>query len=87
MQSQEGWYDLILMDLRMPVMTGYEASVAIRGLAREDAKQIPIIAVSADAFEEDVKRCMDCGMNAHSAKPYNMMELMGLMNRFLHERS
>ncbi len=86
-QSQEGWYDLILMDLRMPVMTGYEASVAIRGLAREDAKQIPIIAVSADAFEEDVKRCMDCGMNAHSAKPYNMMELMGLMNRFLHERS
>lgn len=82
-QSQEGWYDLILMDLRMPVMTGYEAASAIRSLARNDARQIPIIAVSADAFEDDVKKCLDCGMNAHAAKPYDIMELAGLMNRYL----
>ncbi|MDE7311873.1 MAG: response regulator [Eubacterium sp.] len=83
-QSQDGWYDLILMDLRMPVMTGYEAASAIRSLERDDAKRIPIIAVSADAFEDDVKKCLDCGMNAHAAKPYDLMELIGLMNQYLH---
>lgn len=83
-QSKEGWYDIILMDLRMPVMTGYEAAVAIRGLSREDAAKIPIIAVSADAFEDDVEKCLACGMNAHAAKPYDIMELMTLISRNLH---
>lgn len=83
-QSETGWYDIILMDLRMPVMTGYEAAAAIRGLKREDAAKIPIIAVSADAFEDDVEKCIACGMNAHTAKPYNIMELMQLIDRNLH---
>ncbi len=82
-QSKEGWYDIILMDLRMPVMTGYEAAAAIRGLARGDAAKIPIIAVSADAFEDDIEKCLECGMNAHAAKPYDIMELMALMNQYL----
>lgn len=82
-QSQPGWYDMILMDLRMPVMTGYEASLAIRSLLREDAKKIPIIAVSADAFAEDIEKCMACGMNEHAAKPYDLEELMGLLRKYL----
>ena len=81
--SPEGWYDIILMDLRMPVMTGYEAAAAIRGLARSDAAKVPVIAVSADAFEDDIQKCLDCGMNAHAAKPYDIMELMMLMSRYL----
>ncbi len=82
-ESKAGWYHIILMDLRMPEMTGYEAAAAIRRLARDDAASIPIIAVSADAFEDDVKKCLACGMNAHAAKPYDMMELIGLMNQYL----
>lgn len=82
-QSEEGWYDIILMDLRMPEMTGYEAAAAIRGLAREDAKRIPIIAVSADAFKDDIAKCLACGMNAHAAKPYDLDELTELLCRYL----
>lgn len=82
-QSETGWYDVILMDLRMPVMTGYEAAAAIRGLARDDAGKIPIIAVSADAFADDVKKCFACGMNAHTAKPYDLGELIRLMSENL----
>lgn len=83
-QSKEGWYDVILMDLRMPVMTGYEAAVAIRGLARDDARNIPIIAVSADAFADDIQKCLDCGMNAHTAKPYDLAVLISLISENLH---
>ncbi len=82
-QSEDGWYDAVLMDLRMPVMTGYEAAAAIRGLPREDAKTIPIIAVSADAFKEDIEKCLACGMNAHAAKPYDLEELTELLCRYL----
>lgn len=67
--AQPGTFDFILMDLRMPVMNGYEAVTAIRSLEREDAKTIPIIAMSADAYEEDVKKCLACGMQAHVVKP------------------
>ena len=83
-QSEDGWYDVILMDLRMPVMTGYEAATAIRKLDREDAKKIPIIAVSADAFKDDIEKCLACGMNAHAAKPYDLDELTGLLQKYLH---
>ena len=83
-QSQNEWYDIILMDLRMPVMTGYEAAAAIRRLSREDAQNIPIIAVSADAFDDDIQKCLACGMNAHVAKPYDLAELIDLMNQYLH---
>lgn len=81
--SAPGWYDAILMDLRMPVMTGLEAAQAIRALAREDARTIPIIAISADAFQDDIQKCLACGMNAHTAKPLNPGEVLSLLRRYL----
>ena len=82
-QSQKGYYDAVLMDLRMPVMNGYEAATAIRGLDREDARQIPIIAMTADAFAEDVKHCLDCGMNAHISKPIDIKEVARLLKKYM----
>ena len=67
--STEGTYSAILMDVRMPVMTGLEATRAIRALDRPDAKTIPIIALTANAFNEDVQRSLQAGMNAHLTKP------------------
>ena len=67
--SEEGHYDAILMDMRMPVMDGLEATRAIRALDRKDAKLIPIIALTANAFDEDVQRSMQAGLNAHLSKP------------------
>lgn len=64
-----GTFDAILMDLRMPVMDGLSAARAIRALPRADAATIPILAMSADAYDEDVKRCLEAGMNGHIAKP------------------
>ena len=81
--SDPGWYDAILMDLRMPIMTGYEAATAIRASNREDARTIPIIAVSADAFKDDIQKCLDCGMNAHTAKPFNVQKVLSLLNEYL----
>ncbi len=78
-QSPVGWYDAILMDIRMPLMNGYEATEAIRKLDRPDAKRIPIIAMSADAFSDDVQRCLSCGMNAHTAKPIDLDEAASLL--------
>ena len=68
-ESNVGYYDVILMDIRMPVMDGIGAAKAIRSLDREDAKTVPIIAMTADAFAEDVQKCFDAGMNGHIAKP------------------
>ncbi|MBD5522689.1 MAG: response regulator [Lachnospiraceae bacterium] len=82
-RSSPGWYDAILMDLRMPVMTGFEATTTIRKLSREDAQTIPIIAVSADVFEDDVQKCLDCGMNAHTAKPLEPQEIISLLCRYI----
>ncbi len=79
--SEQGYYDVILMDVRMPVMNGYEATRAIRALSRPDAQTIPIIAMTADAFSEDIKNCLDCGMNAHTAKPINLDEVLSLIKR------
>ncbi len=83
-RSSPGWYDAILMDLRMPVMTGLEAAEAIRKLKREDAQTIPIIAVSADAFKDDIQRCLDSGMNAHTAKPLELQKIVSLLGQYLH---
>ncbi len=69
--SQEGNYDAILMDMRMPEMDGLEATRAIRALERDDAKAIPIIALTANAFDEDVQRSLQSGLNAHLSKPIN----------------
>ena len=82
-QSPEGYYDAVLMDIRMPHMTGYEAAKAIRGLNRPDALSVPIIAMSADAFSDDIQHCLECGMNAHIAKPVVVTELTRLLKRYL----
>ncbi len=84
-QSEVGYYKLILMDIRMPVMDGYDATRAIRALERGD-KDLPIIAMTADAFDNDVQICLDCGMNAHVAKPIDMKELLQVLRRFLFQQ-
>ena len=81
-QSELGYYDAVLMDIRMPVMNGYDAAKAIRALDRPDAR-LPIIAMTADAFSEDIQRCLECGMNEHVAKPIDIEKLMKLLKRYL----
>ena len=84
MENEPGYYKAILMDLRMPVMDGYEAAKAIRNLEeRPDGKEIPVIAMTADAFAEDVSRCLEYGMNAHVAKPLDIDELVRTIKRLL----
>ena len=77
------YYDLILMDLQMPNMDGYEATRTIRSLERTDAEQIPIFAVTANAFPEDVENCLNAGMNAHIPKPLDPMEIYKKMAQVL----
>ena len=74
-------FDCILMDLMMPVMSGYEAARVIRGLNRADAKSVPIIALSANAFEEDIALAKDAGMNAHLAKPVDIRRMIQVMSQ------
>jgi CheY-like chemotaxis protein len=69
MKHDPWYYDAILMDMRMPEMDGLDATKAIRSLDREDAKEIPVIALTANAFDEDVERSMQAGLNAHLSKP------------------
>lgn len=73
--SPEHYFDAVLMDIRMPVMNGYQASKAIRGLTREDAGTVPIIALTADAFEESIREAKDTGMNAYMIKPFDPKQL------------
>lgn len=80
--SPAGTFDAILMDIMMPIMDGFAATKAIRSLDRPDAKTIPIIAMTANAFAEDVKKCLDVGMNAHLAKPLNMETVVSVINRY-----
>ena len=80
-EADPGTFDCILMDLMMPVMSGYEAAHVIRGMNRSDAKSVPIIALSANAFEEDVALAKDAGMNEHLAKPVDIRKMFALMNR------
>nr|WP_326213162.1 ATP-binding protein [uncultured Oscillibacter sp.] len=80
--SPAGHYDAIIMDVRMPVMDGYEATAAIRRLEREDA-DIPIIAMTADAFSEDIQRCLERGMNDHLAKPIDIQAVTFKLKKYL----
>ena len=82
-QSPEGYYDLILMDIQMPVMNGYEASRAIRALDREDVTSLPIIAMTADAFEEDVRNAKRAGMDRHFAKPIDVKAFEQMLYEYL----
>jgi len=77
--SKTGEYDFIIMDVMMPVMDGLEATKAIRGLEREDAKKIPIIAMTANAFEEDRKMALAKGMNGYIAKPIDPAKMLAAM--------
>lgn len=81
--SEEGTFDAILMDMQMPEMNGCEATTAIRALNREDAKNIPIIAVTANAFTEDIAATTKAGMNAHISKPIDFDTLEKTLNRYL----
>ena len=79
--SEPGMFDCVLMDLMMPVMSGYEAARVIRSLRRPDAKTVPIIALSANAFEEDVALAKDAGMNEHLPKPVDFCKMFQVMSR------
>ncbi len=81
-KSEVGYYDAILMDIRMPVMDGYDATKAIRSLGRVD-NGLPIIAMTADVFSDDAQHCLECGMNAHIPKPLDIEECMRVLQRFL----
>lgn len=82
-ESPEGYYNLILMDIQMPVMDGYMASRAIRGMERPDAASIPILAMTADVFMEDVIAAREAGMNGHLAKPIDIAAIKREISRFL----
>ena len=85
-RSKQGRYDAILMDVQMPVMNGYDATRKIRSLNRQDAQQIPIIAMTANAFTEDVKEALEAGMNAHVAKPVDPQQLSTTLSEFFGNR-
>lgn len=83
LEIEPGYYDLVFMDVQMPVMNGYEAARAIRSTDRKDLKKIPIIAMTANAFAEDVQSAMNAGMNQHIAKPLDVGQLMATLNKWL----
>ena len=83
--SEPGYYDAVLMDIRMPEMDGLEAAAAIRALDREDARTVPIIAMTANAFDEDVQRSLQVGMNAHLSKPVEPEHLYQTLEEMIWE--
>jgi CheY-like chemotaxis protein len=82
-QSEPFGYSVILLDMQMPIMTGCEAAAAIRKLPRADASTIPIIAMTANAFEDDIRETRAAGMNAHVSKPIDFGVLFGVMRRHI----
>jgi len=84
-ENPEGYYDAILMDVRMPEMDGLEATAAIRASDRADAKTIPIIALTANAFDEDVQRSLQAGLNAHLSKPVDPEVLFDTLEKLIHD--
>lgn len=83
LNNSPGYYRLILMDVNMPIMDGLEAVRAIRDSGREDAAMIPVIAMTADVFKEDINKCREAGMNAHIGKPVELDKLYSTLRRFL----
>ena len=86
-QSEEGYYDMIFMDIHMPVMDGFAATKNIRKIPGKGTDRIPIIAMTADAFEEDILRCKNAGMNAHIPKPINMERVFEVIRSYWGEES
>lgn len=87
LESEPGTFDLVLMDIQMPLMNGYEATRAIRAAVKEHARadlgELPIVALSADAFEDDIKNALDAGMNAHLSKPLDINNLVKMLHKFI----
>ena len=81
--SQPGWYQAVLMDVQMPVMNGYEATRCIRRLENPRLANIPILAMTANAFEEDKQEALRSGMNGHISKPINIGKLLETLNELL----
>ena len=81
--SEPGYYKLVLMDIQMPVMDGYEATRAIRQLKNRQIAEIPIVAMTANAFDEDRKKAFECGMNSHIAKPVDVEILFDTLKKIL----
>ena len=82
-ESADGYYDLILMDIQMPEMDGYEATRNIRLLERNDVRGMPVIAMTANAFDEDVRMALRAGMNAHFSKPIDVRTLRQMLYTYL----
>lgn len=82
-RTPEGYFDMIFMDVQMPMMNGYEATSAIRRMDREDAKSIPIVAMTANVFTDDVKNAMDAGMSEHIAKPLELQKLTAMIKKYI----
>ncbi|MDD3395261.1 MAG: transporter substrate-binding domain-containing protein [Anaerotignum sp.] len=86
-KSPIGYYDAILMDIQMPLVNGLEATALIRALKRKDAASVPIIAMSANAYEEDIRRSFEAGMNAHLTKPVDSQELFKALENEIENRT
>ena len=77
--EEPGWFDVILMDIRMPVMDGLESARRIRTSGRPDARRIPIIALTANAFDEDTRKSLASGMNGHLSKPIQVDQMLEIL--------
>ena len=86
LETPPEYYDLVLMDVQMPDMNGYEATEAIRASGRPDLGTLPIVAMSADAFAEDVQRALKSGMNDHLAKPVDIAKLLSVLEKWMREK-
>ena len=82
-ENYSGSFDIILMDIQMPVMNGYEATRAIRSLDKEYAKNIPIIAMTANVFQDDIMKAIESGMNEHVTKPVDMKLVCRILQKWL----
>ena len=80
---EAGFFDMILMDVRMPVMNGYETTKAIRATNKADAMTVPIVAMTANAFTEDKRKCWSAGMNDHIAKPIDVEVMLETIGRYI----
>lgn len=83
LEKEAGYFDLIFMDIQMPVMNGYEASKTIRASGREDLEKIPIVAMTANAFADDIRRCEEAGMNGHISKPVDIQRLEEALQKWI----
>ncbi len=81
--SEPGYYDLVFMDIQMPIMDGYEATRRIRALENKKLAQIPIVAMTANALDEDIQNSLEAGMNAHLSKPINIVEMFNAMHKYI----